>query len=117
MSSAAKPGTLGMNRENFRRRQSDALVRRLQSLPVKVLAHALGVHGDTVSAWARGASTMDGAAIHAVDQFFADRGDWGFIGEIYGDLGVRREKRAQQLEAEARRLRETARLLSHEAAA
>lgn len=114
MSSASTPGMFRMNRELFRQRQAQALLRRLQNMPLKVLAHALGVHGDTVSAWARGASTMDGAAIAAVDRFFSERGDWGFIGEVYGDLGVRREQRAQQLEAEARQLRATARMLSGE---
>lgn len=100
----------GMKREDFRSRQSRALSRRLfgGALTAKQLAHALGVHADTILNWAHGYSTMDGAAIEAVDHFFASTGDWNFIAEIYGEIGVRRRQKAMQLQAQAEALMQQA---------
>ncbi len=107
-----------MKREDFRDRQRRALQRRLDStgLTAKQVAYAIGIHADTFLNWANGYSTMNGAAIEAVDEFFQSLGDWNFIAEIYGDLGVRRRMRAEQLEKQARQLREDAAWLSGRAA-
>lgn len=116
----SKRKSFGMKREDFRQRQKHALSKRLFNgggLNAKILAHALGVHGDTVLNWAHGYSTMDGAAIEAVDNFFASTGDWGFIAEIYGEIGVRRRQRAMQLQRQAEQLMQQAEWLEAEGAA
>lgn len=105
----------GMKTEDFRKRQQDALQKRLQgALTAKQIAYAIGVHGDTFLNWANGYTIMNGPAIEAVNGFFESIGDWNFIADIYGEIGVRRRQRAEQLETQAKRLREQAVWLSAE---
>lgn len=98
-----------MKTESFRQRQSSALQRRLASgLTAKQMAYAIGVHADTILNWAHGYSTMSGDAIEAVNDFFESVVDWQFIAEIYGEIGVKRRRRAAQLEQQAKLMREQA---------
>lgn len=108
----------GMNRDDFRRRQSAALSRRLMgALTAKQVAYAIGVHADTILNWSRGTATMDGAAIEALNGFFESMGDWNFIAELYGDIGVKRRQRAAQLQQQAAQLLQQAEWLERTGAA
>ena len=110
---ASRPNIFRVKPEDFRARQIDALQKRLdRGMTAKTIAYAIGVHGDTFLNWAHGRSTMDGPTIESLDNYFASIGDWGFIGEIYGEIGVRRRRQAIQLEKQAARLRREAKWLS-----
>lgn len=100
----------GVDKEGFRARQARALQWRMADMGItaKMLAHAIDKHPDTVQGWAAGIYTMCGASVEAVDRYFQSRGDWTFFEEIYGDLGARRMRQAEQLERQAQRLRATA---------
>ena len=100
----------GRDAEKFRRRQAAALTAAMVRcrLTAKELAHAIGVHGDTILNWARGEGTMDGDAIEACELFFLHAGDFRFFIEIYGELGAYRIQRAREIEAVAREHRERA---------
>ncbi len=96
MSSASTRNIFGSDHDNFRERQSKALLRRVGAgITGKVVARALDVHPDTVMNWVNGRVTMDGAAIEALNAFFSAKGDHGFLTEVYAQPDVAREpKRA-----------------------
>lgn len=95
------------DKESFRDRQKEALTKAMERnrLTAKQIAHAVGVHGETVSDWAKGIATMPGDAIEAVEMFFLYLGDFWFFNDLYGELGAVKIKRAQQIEAAARDVR------------
>ncbi|MCG8508920.1 MAG: hypothetical protein MI741_06785 [Rhodospirillales bacterium] len=83
-SSSSTPNIFVKDREGFRQRQAAALGRRLgEGLTAKKLAHAVGVHPDTVLNWCSGKVIMDGAAITAVDGFFSSRNDPDFLRQLF----------------------------------
>ena len=92
MSSASERKYFATDRLSFRDRQSEALRRRLEAgITGKSLAYGIGVHPDTVMNWVNGRSTMDGAAIAAVDAFFSAQGKPGFLTEIFQPTEPRKE--------------------------
>lgn len=74
----------------FRDRLIEALAKRLYprgSLHRKVLAGALGVHGDTFNRWMRGEGSPTSEMTAELVRFFWSRGDRAFANEIF-DLDV-----------------------------
>ena len=116
--SVSRPKSFGLESKEFRDRQARALQRRLAmtGLTMKQIAYATGVHADTIMNWSYGRTTMNGAALMAIDEFFCALGDWTFFEEIYGGLATRRRFHADQLERQARQLRETAAAIDRGAA-
>ena len=101
MSSPSERKQFATNRPDFRERQSVALRRRLDAgLSGKSLAYGIGVHPDTVMNWVNGRSTMDGAAIAAVDAFFSARGDPGFLSEVFKPAEPRKELKRSTMSAD-----------------
>jgi hypothetical protein len=97
----------GINRVDFRERQENAIRRALKAtrLTTKEIAYSLGVDGDTFLSWSKGAGTLNGAAIDALDRLFCSCGYFGFIEDIYGHLFALRRERAAELEQQAAKLR------------
>lgn len=73
--------------DGFYQRLESALRCRLfphTGLHVPQLAGAIGYSGDTVTRWWRGDTRISGEAVGALHEFFASRGDGGFLDEVYG---------------------------------
>jgi hypothetical protein len=102
------------DKEAFLKRQERALASAMKRnrLTPRQLGHMVGAHGDTVENWAKGETAMTGDAIEACEMAFLYLGDFWFFQELYGDLGVARLKRAQQIEAAARDVRRRQEMLS-----
>jgi hypothetical protein len=89
------------DRDDFKERQSAALQRRLGAIFTgKMLAYEIGVHPDTVMNWVSGRSTMDGSAIESVSAFFAARGDYGFLPELFNGARPNRVPARDLLQAD-----------------
>ena len=98
-----------VNTEEFRLRQMRALQSRHdRGITDKVIARHIGRHPDTVGNWRTGVTILKGPDIVALDNMFASMGDWMFVEHVCGELAVRRRLRADQLEAQAARLRKSA---------
>jgi transcriptional regulator with XRE-family HTH domain len=75
--------------EDFQSRFQEALRRRIfPNAPVhlKELAGAIGRAENTVTRWWRGETKITAADLSVVAQFFGQRGDPGFLREIFSDL-------------------------------
>lgn len=113
LSTGAK--NFGVQREILINRQMRALQSRHdRGLTDKIVARAIDRHPATVGNWRTGVTEMGIGDMAALDDFFSSLGDWMFIEHLFGDLAVRRKLRAQQLEEQARQLRESAAFLQGE---
>lgn len=94
---AEMPGT-------FSARFVEAIRRRTYpntGLHPKTLAHIAGRSVDTFSRWCRGEGEPAGASLGALAGFFAQQGDWGFVGEV---MGLDLVKRAAAVDARLEKL-------------
>ncbi len=92
----------------------EALRRRLfPNTPVhlKQIAGAIGRSENTVTRWWRGETRIAGEDLCRIAQFFADRGDNGFLNEIFGRVFSRAESRLDDEE----RILSLIRALAHRA--
>jgi transcriptional regulator with XRE-family HTH domain len=74
---------------DFQSKFQEALRRRLfpnASLHLKQIAGAIARSENTVTRWWRGETRVTGDDLYRVAQFFAHRGDIGFLQEVFGDL-------------------------------
>jgi hypothetical protein len=105
----AKPKDFTVNREVLRSKQMAALQSRHDAgLTDKIIARAIGRDPDTIGNWRLGKTEMKIGDLIALDNFFASMGDWMFLEHVCGELAVRRRLRADQLEREVARLRQSA---------
>lgn len=86
----------------FKKLFADALRRRLHpntGLHRDQLAHALGMHGESVKNWLRGESCPGGGEVSACINYFARCGDHAFLQELFPDAVaplIQRNKRAEK---------------------
>jgi transcriptional regulator with XRE-family HTH domain len=86
---------------DFQSKFQEALRRRLfpnSSLHLKQIAGAVARSENTVTRWWRGETRVTGDDLYRVAQFFADRGDIGFLQEVFDDLLPQEESRASNEE-------------------